>query len=287
MRLISNVNKRRIANYIQFVFHKILLYNLYCPRILRTIRFKGEECMSAKISFARRMFLYILGLFIVAIGVQLSVVAGLGLSAAAAFAFVLNKIADIGFSIGSFSMDGLGAWMLLVAVVVVIVQVIILRKDFKIYNLLQLLFAFLFSFFVAAVSPLVSWWVPANYFIKLIQLFISIAITGLGILFVVTAKLVPMPPECLIFAIIDKTKKGTVGFLRTGYDVGNVVLALLLGWLCFSSPFLGVREGTILSAVLTGLFVEVYMRFIGKPFRIFCFGKDTGIPGEKNKNEAA
>lgn len=243
--------------------------------------------MSAKTSFARRMFLYILGLFVVAVGIQLSVVASLGLSAAAAFAFVLNKIADIGFSLGSFSMDGLGAWMLLVAVVVVIAQVVILRKDFKIYNLLQLLFAFLFSLFVAVVYPLVSWWVPTNYFIRLIQLFISIAITGLGIFFVVTAKLVPMPPECLIFAIIEKTKKGTVGFLRTGYDVANVVLAVVLGWLCFASPFLGVREGTVLSAVLTGIFVEIFMRLIGKPFRIFCFGKDTGVPGEKNKKEIA
>jgi len=242
--------------------------------------------MNSTVGFIKKLFVYIMGLFIVAVGTRLSVIASLGLGAGAAAANSLTAVVNIGFDLGFYRMDSLSAWMFVISVLVIIAQVLILRKDFKIYNLLQLVFMFIFSTFITYVDPLVNWWQPSAYWVRYVQLLICLPLTGLGIFCVVITKIVPMPPEGLINAIMQKTGKGTVGSLRTAYDVSQLLLAIIIGWIAVGNPFYSVREGTVITALCTGIFVDIFSKLIGNPVGKFCFGKDYVHPVKQKKAKA-
>lgn len=228
---------------------------------------------SKKSLVVRRLIVYFIGVFIVALATNLSRVANLGLACGTALANELKDLGlDLSFKIGFFAMDNMAAWMFAVAVIVCLAQVVILRKEFKIYSLIQLVFAAVFSYFITFTYPLIGWCKSGNYFIRLIELVISLIVTGLGITFVVHAKLVPMPPESLALAIIKKFKKGTVGFWRICYDAANLVLALIFGWVINGSPLHSVNYGTVLCAFIPGFFVDIFTKIIGKPLTIACDG---------------
>lgn len=215
--------------------------------------------------FAIRLAFYILGLFLVAISLRLSIVANLGVGPGAVLSLVLQELTAVDISV----------WGFVLAVVYVIVQIAILKKNFKLISLLQLLFSFIFSLFVAKVTPLVSWWVSTSYIIRLIQLFISVALTGLGIYFVVVARLIAMPPECMILAILTKVK-GTVGKFRILFDVSHGVIGIVLSLISLGT-IIAFREGTVILAILPGLFVDIYDKVIGRPVKRLMFGKDVQL----------
>jgi len=223
---------------------------------------------------AVRVFVYILGLFVVALGVRISLIANLGLGPGTAMALTINNFIPI--------KEGIAIYSFLITIVVVIIQILILRRDFKPVSLVQIVFSFIYSLFIAYVDPLVAWWIPTGYVMRFIQLVVSVILTGLGIFFVVKSKIIPMPPECLIFAVQTKIKS-SVGTLRTCYDCSNLLVAIILGFLftLIHDKFTvlnflnnsGIREGTVISAVFAGIFVNIFDKIMGKGVERLCDGK--------------
>ena len=84
-----------------------------------------------------------------------------------------------------------------------------------------------------------------------------------------------MPPESLAMAIMQRFKKGTIGTLRTAYDVVSLILAIIIPLIMISKPLFTVREGTVITALCTGLFVDLFMKLLGRPIGIFCNGKEA------------
>ena len=85
-----------------------------------------------------RVLVYILGLFCLAVGVALSVNANLGISPVNSLPYVVSKILGTAMStcvIGIFSFY-------------ILLQIVILRKEFKPIHLTQLIFSTIFGYFV-------------------------------------------------------------------------------------------------------------------------------------------
>ena len=241
----------------------------------------------------RRLIVYIVGVFIVAVATRLSIVANLGVACGTALAKALEHLAQPVIDLGFFYMDAVSVWMFIVAIIVCLAQILILGKEFKPVSLLQLVFAFIFSICISYAAPLVAWCKTDVLWIRYVELIISVIVTGLGITVVVSAKLVQMPPESLALAIIQKFKKEylTLGRLRMAYDITCAVLAIIFSWILIGKPLMYVREGTVLAAFVPGLFVDIFMKIIGKPLAIFCFGKEGYVAqlrsfGVKVKDEA-
>ena len=214
----------------------------------------------------KRVLLYLFGLFIVAIGIRLSLVAGLGTGASTAWARAMSL--TVGQSIAF--------WVFWTNAVCVIVQIAILRKDFKPIQLLQLAVSFIFSLFIATVDPLVKWWVPANYFVRVIQIILSTMFNAFGIFCVVKAKLITMPIESMNLVIMEKLKKGKLGTYKILFDsfwflfaiIISLVVTLKSGSFNFSSflGLTGIREGTVFQLFAVGVFINIYMKLFGKYF---------------------
>jgi len=207
----------------------------------------------------KRILVYLLGCSLIAIGINVSKMAGLGISPVSSIPRALEVV--WGFS--------LGTMVILVYIVLVLLQIAVLRKEFKPINLIgvpvAIVFGWLVDFF--GINPdtvghlLYNFPRPQNYAMQLVYLFASIIIIGVGVTIYLRPKLIPMPAEGLAAAIAQKTGK-KFGDCKTMVDVGLITIALIIqlvflgGLSSFTSENVVVREGTIISAICVGQVVK-------------------------------
>lgn len=117
---------------------------------------------------------------------------------------------------------------------------------------------------------------PEVYAMKVVYLLIGCLILGVGVYMEVLADVVMLPGESFVRAVVYRWGK-EFGSSKIVFDASMTVLAGILS-LIFSHEINGVREGTVIAAILVGFFA----RFIGRHF--------TFIPrvlfGEKEKESS-
>ncbi len=205
-----------------------------------------------KVEVLKRYVLFILGLFFAGIGVAFTKHGELGVSPISSVANVMSC---------KFTFFSIGSWLILWNCVLIVGQILILRKDFKLYQFLQIPLSFLFGFFTDFGMWLVSFIPVPNYFIKLLMLFIGIVVLALGIALSVIANVIMNSGEAIVKAISDKTGF-EFGNVKVAFDISCVTLALVLSLLFFDFQIVGIREGTILSALCTGFVVKFFSRHL-------------------------
>jgi uncharacterized protein len=192
-----------------------------------------------------RLALYFAGLFLLAIGINLAIKSNLGVSPVSALPLSISIIT--GISMGTVT---IGVYALFV-----LAQVLILRRKFKLKSLLQIFFSFAFGFFVDSAGVLLTWIESSNYFIQLLLMSIGLITISVGVVLFITMDIVPNAPEGLVLAICDKTG---VDFskMKVMFDCASVISAAVLS-LLFLGNISSIREGTIISALLTGKIVGI------------------------------
>lgn len=202
----------------------------------------------SKKELTARYGLFIVGLYIMASGIALTIKAGLGASSISCWPYVLSL--KFPFSLGTF-VFGLN-------VILIIGQMIILKRDFKKIQYLQIPVSFLFSTFIDLSMLLFVSVVPESYPARCVVLLAGCLLTGLGISMEVTANVVMLSAEAFIQAIVIKSGK-EFGYLKICFDVSCTLLATLSSLLFFGGIF-GVREGTVVAAVFVGLFARFFLQ---------------------------
>lgn len=196
---------------------------------------------------------YLIGLFILAMGVAFSINSGLGVSPVNSLPYVLSLIVNI----------PIRYFIIIIFTIYVLLQWLILKKDFRLYSLFQIAFSVLFGYFVDfALQILGSFTIP-TYIGQLVMLLISMILIALGITIYVSAALIPLPMEGLVSAITKVSKNRSFGTNKIIVDVIVVSTGILLSYL-FLKSIVGIREGTVLSALLIGLFVKQFQKWFHK-----------------------
>lgn len=203
----------------------------------------------------KRYILFIISLFFSALGVAITKHGALGVSP-------ISSVANV-FSI-KFTSLSLGMWLIIWNCMLIVGQILILRKDFKILQLLQIPLSFLFGYFTDFGMWCVSS-IPVNsYIIQILFVLTGIIILGFGVSLSVIANVIMNSGEAFVKAISDKSGKN-FGNIKIGFDVCNVILSLLLSILLFHGAIIGTREGTILTAILTGIVVKFFIKLLNAP----------------------
>ena len=215
---------------------------------------------STPVQFVIRVLVYCLGLMLLAFGVAISVNSNLGVSPVNSLPYVISRIIGV----------QLGTCVTAVFCSYIALQVLILRREFQPVNLLQILFSTLFGYFVDFAKLLLGDFALPGYVGKLGMLAVSIVFIALGILLYMEAQLVPMPMEGLTACIAKKLGKPFAG-MKTIVDCIVVGTGIVLCFV-FLGGLDGIREGTILTALLAGRSMGVIRRFIGPWIQKLCFG---------------
>lgn len=208
--------------------------------------------------FIKKVLIYIAGVFILAIGINISKLSQLGISPVSAVPYACELIWGI----------ELGQASLLVFIVFIFLQILLLRKNYRPIQLLQLACTYILAVFLTYTGRdylLFCLPLPANYLIKLVYLFVSILIIGIGVSLYLITNLVPLPAEGLMRAIIELSR-GRYKFSSVKIAVDSILVGIsALLSLVFLGELRSVREGTVLSALLVGKVVGFVFEHFKEP----------------------
>ena len=226
--------------------------------------------------WARRFIVYMAGLYCMAIGVVFSARSALGVSPVGSLANVLYQI---GLAQNAPSFVNLGNCTTAVYCLYILTEFIILRKNFKPHMLLQLVASLLFGQLVnlatLMMSPLPD---PANYAIQIIYLLCSVVMVALGVMLYLSPNILPTPGEGMSLAISSKTG-WSVGSSKTLFDCTMVVISVAVSLLYFHR-LVGVREGTVICALLVGFTMKQMQKVCQEPLLRFV-GREFGSGGDE------
>lgn len=208
-----------------------------------------------KSEIAKRYVLFIISLFFAALGVAFTKHGELGVSPISSVANVLSY---------RFSALSMGTWLIIWNCCLIVGQIFILRRKFQLIQLLQIPLSFLFGWFTDFGMWIVSF-IPANsYPIRIAMVIIGIIILGFGISLSVIANVIMNAGEAFVKAVSDTINKD-FGNVKIAFDVLCVVFSLILSLIFFDFTIVGTREGTIISAFLTGVVVKFFSRKLKEP----------------------
>ena len=198
----------------------------------------------------KRYLLFLIGLFINALGVSLVTKASLGTSPISSIPYVLSL--NFPLTLGNFT--------ILFSIFLIVLQILILRKNFKIENILQIPVSIAFGYFIDLTMYMFFWVNPQNYLIKIIALLAGCLVLGFGVYIEVLADVVMLPGESFVRAIVQtwNTNFGTTKIL---FDSSMTIIAGILSFIFFSS-LNGIREGTIIAALLVGFIARLFGKYL-------------------------
>lgn len=195
-----------------------------------------------------------LGLVIVALGVGISIKSNLGIAPPSCPPAILNLRWST-VSVGTFT------WMM--HLLFILLQALILRKDFKLRYLMQIPAAFVFGYLCdGAIWLFRALEAPAtNYLVQILLSLAAVLLTAIGI------KLEVMGGGWILAgdmttAVLSRVTRYSFGTVKVLFDIALVALTALFAYFSFglltgNGSTVVIREGTLILAFLTGLCMRV------------------------------
>lgn len=203
----------------------------------------------------KRYLLFIISLFFSGLGVAMTKHGALGVSPISSVANILSL---------RFTFLTIGSWLIITNCLMVLAQILILRKKFRPIQLLQIPLSFLFGYFTDFGMWLISPISPEAYPVRLALVVGGVVVLGFGISLSVIANVIMNAGEGLVKAVADTADK-PFGTVKVIFDVSYVTFSVILSLLLFGGRIMGTREGTVIAAVGTGFVVKLFNRILKKP----------------------
>ena len=218
---------------------------------------------SSPVQWGLRVLVYITGLFFMALGVAFSINSNLGVSPVNSLPYIISQVSGAAMS----------SCVIAVFSFYILLQVLILRREFKPVNLLQIVFSTIFGYFVDFAKWVVGDFTLPTYAGRLVMLGISIMVISVGVLLYIEANLVAMPMEGLSLSV---AKKLGISFPNIKMIVDCIVVAtsITISFVAFHS-LVGIREGTVITAIVIGRIIALIRKPISPLIQKLCFTQPT------------
>lgn len=200
-----------------------------------------------------RYVIYILSLFIISLGASLSIKANLGTSPLICLPYVCSLISKL----------SVGIVIFLFTVLFIIIQIALLGRGFEKRQYLQFIIGSIFSFFVDFSLMLINFINPVGYLNQFLLLLFSCLVVAFGVLLEIQTEVVYLPADGVIVAISQVLKK-EFPKVKPFVDTSMVIIAAVLS-VVFLGYLAGVREGTIISALIIGPIVKILKKYFDSP----------------------
>ncbi|MDD3185378.1 MAG: cytidylate kinase family protein [Anaerostipes sp.] len=229
----------------------------------------------SKAELTRRYLFFIVGLFVNSFGVSFVTKASLGTSPISSIPYTLS----LGFA------PTLGDFTLYMSIVLIVIQLVLLRRNFPKEYLLQIPVSFAFSYFIDMTMNILNYMNPSNYIAKVGLLFVGCAILGIGVFMEMVADVVMLPGESFVNAV-SVTFHTDFGKTKVVFDSSMTIIAGMIGVILYHK-LAGVREGTIFAAVVVGMIARYLKRKIGwvEDKLLICQANETQQVKEVKKQE--
>ena len=206
-----------------------------------------------------RIFFYILGICILALGLTLSTKTKLGASAIIAVAFSISEISGIQLGDATFL---LYCFFIAVEIVLHLLPGRRAPSDKRkalIIDVLQLPFS---VFFTRLLNVYAAWIpVPEQLAVRIAVLVLAIVLIGIGAALTLDMRLVASPGDGIVQAISDRSGL-ELGLTKNIVDVCCVAFTCLLTLVCVRH-IIGIGIGTLAGMLGTGRVIAIFNRMFG------------------------
>jgi len=198
--------------------------------------------------------LFLIGLFIASMGVALSAKAGLGTS----------PVASVPYSVSLVNHTlTFGWWLNMWSVLQIAVQIALLRKKCKpVEIIIQTVLAFVYGYLTDFSCKLISGLQANTYIMQFALMILSCFVLGFGIWIQFKGGVAMLPGEAMNRAISEVTGKKYEN-IKIFFDVLYIIVAAAICFI-FIGKLEGVREGSIIAAVLIGNIIKLYNSLYNK-----------------------
>ena len=208
-----------------------------------------------KKELTKRYILLVIGLFMSGVGVAFTKHGELGVSPISSIPNVMSI---------KFTFFTMGTWLIVWNCILIVGQIVILRRKFKLIQLLQVPLSFLFGYFTDfglwCVSP-----IPTEFYpVRLVCVVVGVIVLGFGISLAFIANTIMNSGEAFVKAISDTTHK-EFGNIKIAFDIFNVAASIILSLIFFNFRIVGAREGTVIAALFTGVAVKFFNKRLKEP----------------------
>ena len=187
------------------------------------------------------------------LGISLSVKSNLGVSPVSSIPYTITCITGL----------EMGKATIHFHIVLVVMQILILRKAFQMKNLLQVVVGVIFGYFTTFSNYQFSFLpTPEHMTVRLLMMLGSTVLIAVGIFFYLPADIVPLAGEGAMKAVSDTTH---IAFnkVKVGFDISMVIISLI-SCLVALGTLGSVGVGTIIAAVLVGSVLGVITGWFGE-----------------------
>lgn len=212
-----------------------------------------------------RICLLMLGLTLLAFGVALSIRSNLGTSPISSVPYVYSYF--IPLSVGTLT--------ILMHILFILMQMLLLGKNFQWVQWSQLPIGIIFGIGIDVMLRLTQDIMIETYLIQLICCLLSCVITAIGVCLQIKANLVFLAGEGLYQAIAQRFKFNFAS-CKTYGDIVLVLIATISSFLMLHH-IVGIREGTIITALLVGTLVKTFLPY----FKFLDFATTLDITHKK------
>lgn len=193
-----------------------------------------------------RWLFFVVGVALNSFGIALITKGALGTSPISSVPYVLSM--QYSFTLGEFTF--------VMNTLFVVAQAVLLRGDFKLFQILQMAVNVVFSALID-VSMNALWWLePANIAVQLLAVMAGSAALGFGVAIEVAPNVLMVPGEGIVRAISTVCHK-RFGSTKVAFDCALVGFAVVLSFVFFGG-LRGVGLGTLISALVVGRFVNFF-----------------------------
>ena len=199
-------------------------------------------------SIYKRYVIFTVGILLQSAGIALVVKSLLGTSPISSVPYVLSLA----------SLYSLGEMTFAVNMLFLAGQMMILGRKFNPLQLLQIPITAVFAAFIDLSMALFADLRPELYLLQLMVLLAGAALIALGVSLQVIANVIMLAGEGIVNAVALRWKLD-FGRVKTIFDTSLVVLAALLSSTQLGS-IEGIREGTLVSALITGSIARFFIR---------------------------
>lgn len=199
----------------------------------------------------QRYAFFVLGVAINSFGVAFITKSALGTSQISSIPYVLSlRFPALSFGVFTFVFN-----MLLI-----LIQVALLKREFRPIQFLQIAVNVLFSALIDLSMAILWFFQPESLPVRLISLVLGCLILALGISIEVVPDTLVVPGEGVVRAISRVSGK-QFGSVKVCFDVTLILIAMALS-LLFFGRLNGIGFGTVVSALTVGKFVNIIDRRI-------------------------
>ncbi|WP_144147446.1 YczE/YyaS/YitT family protein [Paraburkholderia sp. BCC1884] len=195
----------------------------------------------------RRWFTYVVGIYILTMGISLAIRAGIGISPQSSLTRTMTLV---------YPRLSQGTYNFILELFMLALTYLVARKDFTLKNFASLIPAFVLATCLDLNLMLTRSIGFQDYFMKFFLLAFADALLAFGLFLMIRANLVLMPIDMFVNTLFKRTGFRW-GDIKTSFDCTLLIVSAVIGFALLGGPRF-IREGTFMNAILVGQYIKLY-----------------------------